>query len=259
GHDLLDPFDVPQMLGQLLRGAIGFVEQEAPRNAAVTLNGFQYLLLALFAQTRQGAQFAFARQLLDAREIADLEGAPKQRNRFRPQSLDLQQLQNGRPVLHQQLLVRSKLAAAAQLLDVGSHTFADARNLQQLLGLVDQPRNLLRQSFDDLGGATIGTNAERVVAVDLHQIGGFVKDVGDGLVVHARYPREIVTWSNNMRCGSAGQTFSSFPYSRRGMPCIGRPARPARSTKNPASRLGFMKSEQGPYWTLVTLPACGPF
>src|ERR1019366_2395154 len=77
GRDLLDPFDVPQVLGQLLRSAIGFVEQEAPRNAAVTLNRFQDFLLALFAQTRQFAELAFARQLLHAGEIADLEGAPK--------------------------------------------------------------------------------------------------------------------------------------------------------------------------------------
>ncbi len=84
--------------------------------------------------------------------------------------------------------MRPKLAAPAQLLDVGRHTLADAGNLQQLLGLVDQPRDLLRQSFERLGGAAIGADAEGVVAVDLHQIGGFVEDVGDGLVVHARVP-----------------------------------------------------------------------
>ena len=138
GRDLLDAFDVLQVLGQLLRGAVGFVEQEAPGNAAVILNRFQDFLLALFAQARQFAQFAFARQLLHAGEIADLEGAPQQRDGLRPQPLDLQQLQHRGPVLHQQVLVRPKFAAAAQLLDVGRHAFADAGNLQQLLGLVDQ-------------------------------------------------------------------------------------------------------------------------
>src|ERR1019366_7563140 len=43
-------------------------------------------------------------------------------------------------------------------------------------------------SFEGFGRATIGADAERVVAVDLHQIGGLVKNVGDGLVVHARTP-----------------------------------------------------------------------
>ena len=84
--------------------------------------------------------------------------------------------------------MRTKFAASAQFLNVCSHTLADAGNLQQLLGLVDQPRDLLRQSFEGLGGAAIRADAERVVAIDLHEIGGFVKDVGDGLVVHARTP-----------------------------------------------------------------------
>ena len=188
GRDLLDAFDVLQMFGQLLRGAIGFVEQEAPGDAAVILNRLQDFLLALFAQARQFAQLAFARQLLHAGEIAYLEGAPQQRNGLRPQPLDLQQLQHRGPVFLQQLLMRAELAAAAQLLDVGGHAFADAGNLQQLLGFVDQCRDLLGQAFEGLGGAAIGADAERVVAIDLHEIGGFVEDVGDGFVVHARYP-----------------------------------------------------------------------
>ena len=210
GRDLLDALDVLQMLGQLLRGAVGFVEQEAPGDAAIIFNRLQDFLLALFAQARQLAQLAFARQLLHAGEIAHLEGAPQQRDGLRAESLDLQQLQHRGPVLLQQLLVRPELAAAAQLLDVGRHALADAGNLQQLLGFVDQCRDLLRQSFDGLGGAAIGADAERVVAVDLHEIGGFVKDVGDGLVVHAEYPSEIVTWRN-------GYALRVRPLSRSGL------------------------------------------
>ena len=110
-RDLLDSLDVLQMLGQLLRGAIGFVEQEAARNAAIILNRLQDFLLALFAQARQFAQLAFARQLLHAGQVAHLERAPQQRDGFRSESLDLQQLQHRRPVFLQQLLVRAELAA----------------------------------------------------------------------------------------------------------------------------------------------------
>ena len=57
---------------------------------------------------------------------------------------------------------------------------------QHLLGLADDVGNLLGLSFDGFGGVAVGANAERVSAVDLEQVGGFVENAGDGLVVHAR-------------------------------------------------------------------------
>ena len=75
-RDLLDALDVLQVLGQLLRRAIGFVQQEAAGDAAIVLDRLQDLLLALFAQARQLAQLALARQLLHAGEVAYLKGAP---------------------------------------------------------------------------------------------------------------------------------------------------------------------------------------
>ena len=107
GRDLLDALDVLQMLGQLLRGAVGFVEQEAAGDAAIILDRLQDFLLALFAQARQLAQLAFARQFLHAGEVADLEGAPQQRDGLGAESLDLQQLQHRGPVFLQQLLMRA--------------------------------------------------------------------------------------------------------------------------------------------------------
>ncbi len=75
-RNLLNPFDMLQMLGQLLRGSIGFVKQEATGNAPVVLDRFQDFLLALFAEARQFAKFAFARKFLHAGKITYLEGAP---------------------------------------------------------------------------------------------------------------------------------------------------------------------------------------
>ena len=76
-RDFLDALDVPQVLGQLFRGAVGFVQQEAAGDAAIVLDGLQDFLLGLLAHARQFAQFAVARQLLDAGEIAHLESAPQ--------------------------------------------------------------------------------------------------------------------------------------------------------------------------------------
>jgi hypothetical protein len=38
--------------------------------------------------------------------------------------------------------------------------------------------------LDGLGSVAIGADAERILTVDFQQVGGFVKDVGDRLVVH---------------------------------------------------------------------------
>src|SRR5271157_1331510 len=199
GRDLLDALDVLQVLGQFLRGAVGFVDQEASSNAAIILDCLQDFLLALLAQPRQLAQLAFARQIFHPSDIAHLEGAPQQRAGLRAEPLDLQQLQHRWPVFLQQLLMNPKFAAAAQLLDVRRHAFANAGNLQQLLRIVQQGGDLLRNPFESLSGAAIGADAERVAAVDLHQVSGFVEDVGDGLIVHAEHPSGIVTCTNRNR------------------------------------------------------------
>ena len=102
---------------------------------------------------------------------------------FGPKPLDFQQLQHRRPVFLEQFLMLPELACLAELLDVGGHAFADAGNFQQLLGLAEQGRNLVGRGLNRLGGAAIGADTESVVAVDLHQIGGFVEDVRDGFVI----------------------------------------------------------------------------
>ena len=59
-------------------------------------------------------------------------------------------------------------------------------NGQDLFGLADDVRDLLGLSFDGFGGVAVGADAERVSAVDFEQVGSFVENAGDGLVVHAR-------------------------------------------------------------------------
>jgi hypothetical protein len=54
------------------------------------------------------------------------------------------------------------------------------------LRIADQVCDLLREGFDGLGGVAVGTDAEGILPVDFEQVGGFVEDAGDGLVVHGR-------------------------------------------------------------------------
>jgi hypothetical protein len=43
-------------------------------------------------------------------------------------------------------------------------------------------------SLQRFGGASIRANAERVVAIDLHQVGGLIEYLRDGLVFQAKLP-----------------------------------------------------------------------
>ena len=46
--------------------------------------------------------------------------------------------------------------------------------------------DLLRVIFDGLRGIAVGADAEGVLPIDLEQVGSFIENVGDGLVVHGQ-------------------------------------------------------------------------
>src|SRR5262252_1695043 len=94
--------------------------------------------------------------------------------------------------------MEQEAACAQQLLNVGRHTFADPGNLKQLLDVTGECGNLLGIALQCFGSTTIRTDAEGIIAVDFHQVGGVVEDSGDGLVVHYLCPGRIVSCS--MRC-----------------------------------------------------------
>ncbi len=81
--------------------------------------------------------------------------------------------------------MNSELAGLEELLEVGEHALANAWNGEDLFRLGHDVFNLLGMVLDGLGGVAIGTDAERVLPIDFQQVGGFEKDVGDRLVVHA--------------------------------------------------------------------------
>ena len=64
-----------------------------------------------------------------------------------------------------------------------SISFANARDREHLLRLIDQVRDLLRKSLNRLSGVSIGADAKES-AIDFEQISSLVQDVGDGFVVH---------------------------------------------------------------------------
>ncbi len=138
----------------------------------------------LLAHSRQLANLSFARQFLDAIHITDFVRAPDQRDGLRSESLYLQQLQHRRMILCKQFRLDRKLPVLKEFLQVPQHTLADAGNFKHLLGISDQVLYLLRVVLDRLCGIAVGADAKRILPIDFEQVGGFVKNVGDGLVVH---------------------------------------------------------------------------
>ncbi len=187
-----------QLGGELL----GRVEQESAADAAIVFDGLQQLLFVLFAHARQFADFAFAGQLFDAIEIADLVGAPDQGDGLGPEALNLEQFEHGGTVFLQQFGMDLDCALLKKMLQVGEHALADAGDCQQLFGFGDQIGNLLGQRLDRLGGIAVGTNAEGILAVDFEQVGGFVENSSDGFVVHKR--------NNCSACGSGARVVAGL-------------------------------------------------
>src|ERR1700722_3983068 len=78
-------------------------EPESAADAAIVLDRLQELGFVLLAHARQDSNFAFARQLLDAFNIATLVRTPDECDGFRAEPLNLQQLQHRRVVFLEQL------------------------------------------------------------------------------------------------------------------------------------------------------------
>ena len=138
----------------------------------------------LFSHTRQLADFSFTRKFRHAIHIADLVGAPDQRDGLGAESLNFQQLQHGRVILLQQSGLHGELAGIKEFLQVGQHPFADAGNGEHLLGIADDVLQLMCVAFDGLRGIAVGANAERILPINFEQVGRLVEDVGDCLVIH---------------------------------------------------------------------------
>ncbi len=183
-RDLVDARELAEILGQFASLLFGRVNQVAAPDAAVVLNGLQQFGFVLFAHAGQLANLSLAREFLDAVDVADFVGAPDECDGLRSEALNLQQLQHRRVVFLEQFHLDGELAAFEKLLEVVQHSLADAGNSQNLLGIGDQILDLLRVIFNRLRRVAVGANAERVLPIDFEQIRRFIKNVGDGLVVH---------------------------------------------------------------------------
>ena len=114
------------------------VDEEAAADAAVVFDGLQQLGFVLLAHAGEFADFSFAREFLDAIDIADFVGAPDERDGLRAEALNLQQLQHRRVVLLQQFGLYRELAVGEKFLQVAEHALADAGDRKDLFGIGDE-------------------------------------------------------------------------------------------------------------------------
>ena len=112
--------------------------------------------------------------------------APDESNSLWAQTLDFEQIEHGGPVLLQQFRVQRELSFLKQLLHVLQHALADPGDGQNLFRLTDQVCNLLWLGFNGFGSIAIRADAEGILTINLKQVGGFVENAGDCLVVHLR-------------------------------------------------------------------------
>ena len=186
GCDLVDAGNGREIFGKLLGFDLRVIDEIAAADALVVFDGLDQLEFVLLAHAGKFTNLPGAREFLHSIHVGNLVGAPDQRDRFRPQTLDLQQLQHRRVIFLEQLGVQREPAVLEQFLQVFQHAFADSGNGQHFLGIRDQVGHALREILDGLGGVAIRTNAERVLAVDFEKVGGLVQQVGDGFVIHGK-------------------------------------------------------------------------
>ena len=175
---------IAKMLDDLIGLALGGVQQKAAGDAAIVLDGLEQFLFLLFAHAGKFANLSFFGQLGHAIEIAHLIGAPDEGDGLGTQALDLEQIEHRGAIFLEQFRMQRKLPLLEHFLQVQQHAFADAGDGKNFLGFVDQVGDLLGLSFNGFGGVAVGADAEGILAVDFQQVGGFVENAGDGLVVH---------------------------------------------------------------------------
>ena len=164
------------------RDVVRIGQQMAAGVALPIVERLQDQRLLLGAHPAQGADLAVRGRLLEVFDRADAELAIEHRDGLRTDALQVEQVEDRRRKLGDQLAVELGVAGLDDLADPRGQILADAGNLAKP-GHVER-RQLVRMVGDDVGAVAVGADLERVVVLDLQQIGDLPEDARNG----ARYP-----------------------------------------------------------------------
>ena len=123
-----------QLFGRFFR----HIDVETPGGLLVHLDRFQNILFALFAEARQIAQLALARELFHLLHRSRLEGFPEKRDFFRSERLQIQKIEDRSRIFLEELASQGIVAGLENFLNVIGHAVADAGQFHQL-GAVRAP------------------------------------------------------------------------------------------------------------------------
>ena len=105
---------------------------------------------------------------------------------FGPDALQVQQIEDRRRKLGDELAMVGGVAGLGDLADPRGEILADAGNLAQ--PVVVERRELVRMVGDDVGAVAVRANLERVVVLDLQEIGDLPEDARDRRGYPSRRP-----------------------------------------------------------------------
>ena len=142
----------------------------------------QNQLFLLRPQPFQAPHAAVAARGLELLDRLDAELRVQQGNRFRADALQVEQVENRRRELLEQILVITRLAGLGNLADLRSQILADAGDGAELL--FAEIGKLVGRVRDGLGRVPVRANLERVLALDFEEIGDLREDARDGQVFH---------------------------------------------------------------------------
>ena len=167
------------------RGRLGGVGQEMSSGMLLPLGaGLENELLLLRAQALQLADPAVAARRLELVDRADAELRKQLGNGFRSDALKMKKVQNRRGELLEQVAMIASLAGFGDLADLRGELLADAGNGAELVfGAV---RETLGCVCDCVGRIPVRADLERVLALDLEEVGNLREDARDGEVFHDR-------------------------------------------------------------------------
>src|SRR5208283_1035128 len=162
-------------------------DQESSRRLLEHLHRLQNILFALLSKPRQVPQLAFLRQFFDVRHRPGLERLPQHRHLFRPQRLQLQQIQDRLRIFLQQLLPQTVVARLHNFLQMLHHAVADPRQFRQLLRRGDHRLHRFRQPINQFRRLLIAPVAPDDRAINLQQARRFPQNSRYLFVFHARH------------------------------------------------------------------------
>ncbi len=162
----------------------GRVGEQVPALVALpVLDRLQDLGLLLRAHPRHGADAAGPRRGGQVVEAGDAEGRVEPRHGLRPHALQPQQVEHRGRELFEQGPVVGGGARVGELANPGGQVLADAGDRAQLG--VGHPCDRVAGRRHGVGGGAVGADLERVLALDLEQIGDLAEHLRDRAVIHA--------------------------------------------------------------------------